>query len=366
MQIKCPKCATLLKLKSPPASGKIKCPKCAAILKVGGGASAQPSSPSSGPKQSGASQSPAKPVSAQPLPAQPLQPPAQPVQPADPFAQPASDPFAQPAGGSQPGSFDFANLPSAAPTTMPAYQQASSFPAYSAQPAAQNAAPSSDGATSTAGVGASRKTGIIVASVIGVILLLGIIGVGGYLVAGSTSGDSSASAVEKKASPKREPPEGFRLYEVQGVSVFMPRGYKIDPAAGELEYFAVATPLGTVFTVGACEAGDTLSGDALTRKMERITRGEYQTVRSVERNGYKGELGVIKESTQWAPREGARGPMLNVEVFQDDGRLILIGVAQAESSSSNIVVGQSLEPELEEVFFDSFQIGPKPKGGWLF
>lgn len=203
----------------------------------------------------------------------------------------------------------------------------------------------------------------ILTAVGALVALIGTFAVGGFFVHRAFTVPPTLTA---KGDPERGVPEGYELYEVQGVSIFMPRGLAIDPARGEMEYQAVMTPLGTVFMMGVVDIGnEVLSGNALKQKMERVTGGDYQPVKSNERNGYSCEEGVVSKSTRFAPREGMRAPLLNVEVFQDDGRLIVIGVAQDQDRSGNIIVGQSAEPEIEKVFYDSLKIGPKPAGGFF-
>ncbi|MCA9136775.1 MAG: hypothetical protein KDB00_08450 [Planctomycetales bacterium] len=197
-----------------------------------------------------------------------------------------------------------------------------------------------------------------------VVALVSTFSIGGFFIHRAFT---VAPTLTAKGDPARGVPEGFSLYETHGVSIFLPRGLTIDPAAGEMEYKAIATPLGTVFMMGVADVGDQkLTGDALSNMLERLTKGKYQRADTSERNGYPCDRGAITKSIRFAPRENTSAPMLNVEVFQDDGRLIVVGVAQEISSSENYIVGQSAEPELEKVFFDSFKIGPKPDVGFSF
>ena len=107
MQVKCPKCATVLKLASPPPSGKVKCPKCAAVLNVGAGrppATRQP-----------ATRQPATPAAPSPA----SIPQAAVNQPTAPTRAPATD-----------GEIDFANLPGSAEIPVRAYQQLGDLTAH--------------------------------------------------------------------------------------------------------------------------------------------------------------------------------------------------------------------------------------------
>lgn len=204
----------------------------------------------------------------------------------------------------------------------------------------------------------------VVALVGAVVALVSTFSIGGFFIHRAFT---VAPTLTAKGDAARGIPEGFSLYETNGVSVFLPRGLALDPAAGEMEYKAIATPLGTVFMMGVADVGDQkLSGDALDSMMERLTKGNYQRIQAAERNGYAGEEATLSRSVRFAPGESTRAPLMNVEVFQDDGRLIVIGVAQEQSSSENVIVGQSAEPELERVFYDSLKIGPKPAAGGFF
>lgn len=164
-------------------------------------------------------------------------------------------------------------------------------------------------------------------------------------------------------------PEGFDTYRVKGVSVYLPRARPIEPTPGVLESKGVITPLGTIFIAGVADIDETpLNEEAFKSAVERVTGGEYRRVRDAERDGKQGDSGVLTKATRFAAGDNKKAPMLNVEVFQNDGRIIIIGVAQEISNSSNTVVGSSAEPELEEVFWESIKIGPKPTqiGFWPF
>ena len=51
-------------------------------------------------------------------------------------------------------------------------------------------------------------------------------------------------------------------------------------------------------------------------------------------------------------------PDMDLEIYQDDGRIIVIGVSSPSSGGGNVIVGQVAEPELQKVFYDSLEIGP--------
>ena len=346
MQIKCPKCATLLKLARTPPSGAVKCPKCATLLKIGGsGAGAPKGSPK------------AKTTRRAPAPAQPA---STPVQPQG---------TTSPALGA-PGKFDFGALPDASAAPAPAAPfpaQPAAFPAAARPPAAANRGGSDDDDDDDDDElsGLSISPGLIAAAVGAFVVMSCLISVGGFFVVRAMSGGTAKSAANSK--PARQAPEGFKVYTKEGVSIFLPEGKKLPRASGEMDYRAIVTPLGTVFMMGVAEVGEVkLQGEALNKKLQRLTLGECFTSFEVKRNGYTGIKGTINKSTRFAPEENMRAPMMNVEIYQDDGRLIVIGVAQARSDSENVIIGQSFEPELEEVFYKSLEIGPKPEGGFLF
>ena len=179
---------------------------------------------------------------------------------------------------------------------------------------------------------------------------------------------SYAQPLPEYAQNDPNAPEGFDAYTTHGVKVYLPKARSVPPEYSEMDYKAVVTPTwGTVFMMGVSDyEGGPLTGDALGQEIERVLSGEYRTINTVERNGKKGERGTLAKSTRFAPGQSTRAPLLNVEVYQDDGRLIVMGTAQETGGGGNIIVGQSAEPELEEVFWDSLEIGPKPASGFLW
>ena len=396
MQVKCPKCSTLLKLASPPASGKVKCPKCSAILKVGGAAAAG-AAPATTPKQPSAApqsasqpvpeqQSPfgglpaAGPLASDPLAADPLAAgpqaagaiPTSGSMPGVPQA-PAPDAFPASTGAPAGGEFDFGNLPSVAPMAAPGFQQPPGFSAAAAAPAptasgvaaTPQAAPAAKGKRTKAGGEDSSGKAVVIISVAATVVMFLLFAVGGFFVVRSLMSGASVGG-PKVSSTGREAPDGFQICEINGVTAFLPEGLEIYPANSELKYRAVATPLGTVFAMGVCEIDGKLEGDALKAKMDRITAGNYQAAgMPAKRNGHQGEVGSITKSKHFAPKANTSAPMMNVEIFQDDGRLIMVGVAQDISRSETYVVGESAEPEKEDTFLESLEIGPKPEKGFF-
>jgi hypothetical protein len=145
---------------------------------------------------------------------------------------------------------------------------------------------------------------------------------------------------------------------VEGVSVHMPDGEKLTELPPGLTCEAVLTPAGTVFLLAATSRGGTVLDDQkLKDKAIRLLSAGIIGGNPCERNGYKGNKFVLDQSLLL--------PDMDIEIYQIDGRFIVIGVArQSLGSGDSFVVGQSAEPEKQTVFFDAFKIGPKPSGGF--
>ncbi|MEM6469141.1 MAG: hypothetical protein AAF802_06190 [Planctomycetota bacterium] len=193
------------------------------------------------------------------------------------------------------------------------------------------------------------------------IALLGMFGGAGFYL--KRSFDQPLPEIVKLDSSA---PEGFDTYTVNGVSVYLPQARPIQPTPGVIESKGVITTLGTIFVAGVAEIDQEVNGDALKAVVERVTGGEYRSIGTVQRDGHQGEKGVLTKATRFAAGELRKAPMLNVEVYQDDYRLIIIGVAQEVSDSSNTVVGKSAEPEKEQIFRDSLKIRDKPRRSFWF
>jgi hypothetical protein len=55
---------------------------------------------------------------------------------------------------------------------------------------------------------------------------------------------------------------------------------------------------------------------------------------------------------------------MDIEIYQNEGRFIVMGFSKHSPNGDSFVAGQSAEPEKQSVFFDAFKIGPKPTNGF--
>ncbi len=302
MKVQCSNCSTNLMLRQVPASGKIKCPKCASIVNVGNA-----------------------------------------VAPATP------------ASNSTPAEFDFGSL-TLPPANEPTVRPFKSTIPVAARPIAKTATAQATVAE-TASKPSDKKMaavsiGVLAAIVSGIIafyVVRGLVGGGG----GSDSNVASADADNGDA------PDGCKQVNVEGVTAYMPDGEELLELPPALTCEGVLTPAGTVFFLASTAGNNTVvEGEKLQQKATRLLGGGIIGGSPCERNGYKGNKFVLDQCL--------RLPDMNIEVYQIEGRFIVIGVSKESlGDGGSFVVGQSSEPEKQTVFFDSFKIGPKPsKGFW--
>ncbi|MCS7471248.1 hypothetical protein NZK35_31730 [Stieleria sp. ICT_E10.1] len=299
LTIKCPKCATLMKLEQQAVAVKVKCPKCQTVLKVPGkeaaskptGQAAKPSAkpaPKNGAQQSAAKQSAAKqPGAKQPARKQAVAKAAAQRKPvakkvtapaaeespfaddnpfadlpsggfdtagaaaagtdplaADPFA---ADPFAEaPAsGGSPSGGFDFGNLdlPAAAPAAggfpvggLPG-GGGSAFPAANGALAPAAAQPTSKPATGSSGTG---PKGAVNKKLLWIGIGSGAVVVLGLVIGLAVLAVQSKGSKQAKSSPAKssgavEVPAGFQAGSVSGVSFVVPEGQSVEKPPTSIE-----------------------------------------------------------------------------------------------------------------------------------
>ncbi len=318
MQVKCPKCAAVLKLAAAPASGKVKCPKCAAIVSVGAGK------------------------------------PAAPRQTARPSA-PSPTPAVPPTGS---GEVDFSSLPGTGQIPVRTYQQLGELSVHIPEPEDKpvdegddEGTPSSSGKPTKGGSRGGKPDSKKIMVAVGVLVtLLMLFSVGGYFAFTSlASGGGVASEVARK------PPSGFSLYRVEGVSIFLPHGQEMELLPSELKFKAVQTDSLTIFLMGSTGASyKPMDGKKLKQKLSRLLNAGFLGGTQKERNGYPCTSGMLDQAVGIG--------RMKVEIFQDEGRIIVLGISMP---GGNVVVGQSAEPEKQKVFYDSFKIGPKPAGGFF-
>ncbi len=304
MKVQCSNCSTNLMLRQAPASGKIKCPKCASIVNVGS-AAALPTAAST----------------------------------------------------SAPGEFDFGSL-SLPPANEPTVRPFQSTILVAARPITKSpAAPAA--VAETASKPSDKKmaavsVGVLAAIVSGIISFYVVRG----LVGGSGRSDSSVAEADANAD-RGDAPDGYKQVDVEGVTAYMPDGEELLELPQALTCKGVLTPAGTVFFLASTAGNNTVvEGEKLQQKATRLLGGGIIGGSPCERNGYTGNKFVLDQCL--------RLPDMNIEVYQIEGRFIVIGVSKESlGEGGSFVVGQSSEPEKQTVFFDSLTIGPKPsKGFW--
>ena len=347
MQIKCPKCSTVLKVANPQSGAKVKCPKCATVMKLGGSAAGQQSPSKPAPAQ----RAPAKQAPARKKPKQPVATPPQKQQPSAAAASPA--PAASPmaaAQGSPAGSFDFLDLPEPATAEVQQFAQAAAPQAYVPPAAGSLGAkkPAAEPPTEEKGGGMSK--GLIAAIAGGVAFVLILVATGGVLLTrGGSSGGNQAAAKPAKA----EAPPGFSFVEFYGVSVFLPDGEELETKPSSMDSKLIITPMGTSFFFGSTQAENKeMEDDKLKRRVDTLLASGVIIAGQCERGGVKGKKCILDQSL-FLPR-------MDAEIYQDSGRIIVIGVSSGGGGYGNTVVGQVSEPELQKQFFDSFTVGPAP------
>lgn len=348
LTIKCPKCATMLKVKPQNVAIQVKCPKCATLLKIG----AQKTAPK--PTQSPAATSKAAPRQAAKKPAQPAakrpaqpaakRPPAAPANPApanpapvdldNPFADlpaldmpgPAVDLGAGGAPAADMGALDFGNvdLPAAAGGGFPAPAAPAAFPAAAAANPYANKAPrkkkkkaepeeppKSGKKKKKASSDSGNKKMLWIGLAVGAAVLL-VAGVGAFVLMG-TSGSASGSAA---AVPT---PDGYQAGTVGRVKFAFPKGTaKETPPTSIKAKALVSAESGATFFVGVDEyeflnpSDRQVSLRAGRMIMSNVYGGEEVT-RSGH-NGFKGRSSGGLDLTN-----------MTVEYYLVDGEVILIG-----------------------------------------
>lgn len=402
--IKCPKCATLMKLKQQAVAVKVKCPKCQTLLKVpgSGAADAAPTKP--------AKQSIAQPAPAANQAATKSRRPKAPVAKAvtdsatatvsdtDPFV--AEDPFvtedplandnpfadlpaagfdtpadAAPAAGTTaemgPGGFDFGNidLPAAAPA--PAAFPGStggSFPAAAgpldggAHPYAKPAAPPAPTGTGETANHDKRKKLIWIGAGSGVLLLVAMM-IGLVILAVNAKESKSASQQSEVAI---DIPDGFKGGKVGRVSFAIPIGKTLEMPPTSNEAMVIESDsTGATFFVGL-DKYEYLNPSTLqlSYRAGRMIMSDVYGAERVERNGDNGH------------RAGSYGGLvltnMTVEYFLVDGEVILVGcglpIREVADEDLGDPIASNAEPTAEEIqlvelfesekkaFFDSIQL----------
>ncbi|TWU47081.1 hypothetical protein [Rubripirellula reticaptiva] len=335
LTVKCPKCATALKLAQAPASGRVKCPKCAAIVAVkpSAGASAPARAPAARPAAAAAS-----------------------VDPDD-------------------DNFDFGRIsfPTASTTAavshFPTSGQATLFegpipgdPLEIETDASGSPVDGGGEAGGPIGKPGKKKTGglstaAVVRLAVGLIALIVCTGIA--VVVWKSRGSGGPSAAETIAKLQQSSPDGYKAYGFQGAVALMPKGDEFDNLPSVIDCMAVTTDKSrSVFFFGAMNGGSLpLDNEQMRKKAGRQLGGEILGGNDTERNGYKGIKGILDGSI-FLPR-------MMVEVYHIDERFCILGSAPASfGADPSAEVDRALEAEEQKVFYDSFKVGAKPAGFW--
>ena len=407
LTIKCPKCATLMKLQQQAVAVKVKCPKCQTVLKVPGKeAASKPSTqaarPSAKPAPKAAAKQPAAKQTARKQPArkqavakaaaQQRKPavkkvttPAAEESPfaddnpfadlpsggfdtagaaatgadplaADPFA---ADPFAEaPAsGGSPSGGFDFGNLdlPATAPAAggfpvggLPA-GSGSAFPAANgalaaAAPAA--AQPSSKPASGSSGArpkGAVNKKLLWIGIGSGAVVVLGLV-IGLTVLAVKSKGSKQAKSNSASSSGAVEVPAGFQAGSVGGVSFAVPEGKSVEKPPTSIEAEVFeSAATGATFFVGV-DTYEYLNPSQMQLSL-RAGRMIMSDVYGGERVERDGHSGTKGNSSG-----GMTLTDMAVEYYLVGDQVILIGcgMPRVEWTEEDLEEGRLPEPSEEE------------------
>lgn len=338
MQIKCVKCSTQLKLSKMPESGNVKCPNCSAVLKL---ALKKKTPAPAKTRVAPAIQSPSP--TSQPIPS---------LQPSAPSA-PEPDPLAVGSDTPADGDFDFADIPEIPNQPVQGFQPSDELTAYTpltAQPVTAPAPENPQGGDGLSGLVSGKAVAAGASIVVGLLLLVSaVVGVS-MIWPASVETDSAAVANVPQA------PVGFELVEFAGVSVHMPVGSELERYPSSIECKANMTPMGNVFMLASTAGGGKpLEINKLTQKIRRLLGGGVLAGAVCERSGVSGHKGVLDQSIFF--------PKLHIEMFQDEGRTIVIGVS-AGANTDAFGMNADAEPEKQKVFYDSFKIGPKPAGSF--
>lgn len=321
LTVRCAKCGTPLKLQRAPASGQVKCPKCGNIVPVRAAAAVGAGGRSLDPDDDGfdfaaiqfPSASPTPPVSHFPLQGN-LKPYDGPI-PGDPLML-----VAEPSNEHSPGT-----------------------PAPNASPAKQSISPKA-----------------LIAIVGSVAALLIAVIVGAVMLGGDTSA-SATSNVDVVAEAQKTAPSGYSAVGIYGCVVLMPEGVELDEVPSAIESRAVMSNASeSVYYLGAMDGGKReIDHQQMRKKASRMLGGDILGGTPMERNGYQGIKGML-DGSLFLPR-------MQVEIFHIDERFVIIGCAPASMGADpSVKIDRQLEAAEQEIFYDSFKIGPKPGGSWLF
>lgn len=333
--VKCPHCTTALKLRQQPPSGKVKCPKCGKVIALRGAAK---------PAMAGKAATSAR--GGQPL---------------DPDDE----------------GFDFSQV--SFPTAAPA-AAVSHFPVAGQRmqvydgpipgdPLEGLSEEDIDAATQDAGGGhqpKAKKTSpalvVGILSGVGVLLICGVIAAVMLTGSGGSGSDKPDPLVRLKSTA----PSGYQAVGHRGAVALLPKGedrntLKGVNIIGDDCTVVRSSASGSVFFFGAMHGGTReLDAEQMRKKAGRQLGGEILGGTPVTRKNYEGIKGKLDGSLFI--------PNMMVEVYHVDKRFVILGCAPASMGADPSVqmnIDRKAEQEEQDVFYDSFEVGPEPSG-WLF
>ena len=197
---------------------------------------------------------------------------------------------------------------------------------------------------------------MISAIAMGLLFVVLSLSVSSVLISRAFAGSNLAADAAESGSTEGAP-KGFQWFRENGVEVLLPVGYeaKVYPASWDAK--AVQVESGVIFFIGVMDQVKELDKQGRKRKLVRMTGGDYRESGVAKRNGYEGFRCILDQNIFLG--------RVNAECYHVGGRLIVLGVSSEQAGGGNVVVGQKTEGEREKVFFESFKVGPKPKG-WFF
>jgi predicted Zn finger-like uncharacterized protein len=336
LNVKCPHCATAMKLREAPASGKVKCPKCGQVVAIA--AAAKPSAVAAAPRPAAVPSGPT-------------------LDPDDEAFDFGKISFPSASGVTAVSRFPVAGQMSVYegpipgdPLALVAKEDSESPPGPGGHAAGPNGAPAK----------AQRKRNPMV--LVGVLAGAGLLILGGVAAIALTSGGGEGSGggdIDVVAAAQSTAPAGYQAHGIRGCVVLMPKGAGWDKLPSAIESVAVTSQESdSVYFLGAMDGGKLeLDNEQMRKKAERQLGGEILGGNETERNGYKGIQGMLDGSI-FLPR-------MQVEVFSVDERFVIIGCAPASMGADpSVPVNRQAEEAEQTIFYGSFKVGPKPSGWW--
>ena len=341
LTVKCPHCTTALKLRQQPPSGKVKCPKCSKVIALPG---------STKPAMAGKSASSGR--------SAPANRPARDLDPDD-------------------DGFDFGQVsfPSSAPAAAVSHFPVAGqnmrvydgpIPGDPLETATEEDVAAANQQAGGGGQRPKKQTSPMV--VIGALAGVGVLVIGAVIVGVvmSGSGGSGGDTVDPLVQLKASAPDGYQAVGHQGCIALVPKGRDVNTlrdvnVIGPDCTIVESSASGSTFFFGAMDGGTReIDADQMRKKAGRQLGGEILGGTPVTRKGYEGIKGKLDGSLFVTN--------MMVEIYHVDGRFVILGCAPASFEADPTVqmaVDRQLEQEEQDVFYKSFEVGPRPSG-WLF